>query len=108
MTRAAKTSQTDMFDTQTDLFGSAKPVLVPRGPNPQMVRNRIHYELEKMRGCEVLPWINGMRTLIPRIIPEMAVVLPPEEAEALLAEFNAEWARLEANSPPDNWALPKS
>lgn len=107
MARSAKTSQTNMFDTQSDLFGAPEAVAAPRGPNPQMVRNRIHYELEKMRASEVLPWINGMRTLIPRIIPEIAVVLPPEEAARLLAEFNAEWARLEANSPPDTWSLPR-
>ncbi|HWA22896.1 MAG TPA: hypothetical protein VG735_10915 [Caulobacterales bacterium] len=88
------TSQSEMFESQPDMFGTET---APQyRPDPEKVRARLHNLLAEARGANVIPWSRPVLTLYKTIFPEMSRHLPEDEAKQLCFEFEAEIARLEA------------
>lgn len=67
-------------------------------PDPVRIRARLDAILAEARAAERLPWDRARTELYRLIVPQMSAALPEEEASRLVAEFEAELARLEGNS----------
>jgi hypothetical protein len=89
-----RTAQSDLFETQTDLFGSESPPVYR--PDPDKVRARLHKILTEARAAQKLPWDSTRVSLYRTIVPQMTRWLPEEEGAQLRFEFETEIARLEA------------
>jgi len=87
-------SQTDMFETQTEMF--ADQALPADKPDPGKVRARLHLILGEARAATTMPWRPVKLTLYKTIFPQMSSWLPEDEARQLCFEFETEIARLEA------------
>jgi hypothetical protein len=91
-----KTNQPDLFGTpQGDLFGAAaaQPVWTP---DPDKVRRRLERILAEARASETMPWDWSKRSLFKKIFPDMANLLPEDEARQYVFQFEQEWERLMA------------
>jgi hypothetical protein len=88
------TAQTEMFESQPDMFGAE--VAPQYRPDPEKVRARLHNLLAEARSANVIPWSRPVLTLYKTIFPEMSQHLPEDEARQLCFAFEAEIARLEA------------
>jgi hypothetical protein len=92
--------QDDFFsgggDPQMDLF-SAEP-LQPKAwqPDPDKVRRRLERILAEARAAETMPWDWSQRSLFKKIFPDMASLLPADEAKQYVFQFEQEWERLMA------------
>ena len=92
----SKTDQPDLFGApQGDLFGTepAQPVWKP---DPDKVRRRLERILAEARAAETMPWDWSQRSLFKKIFPDMANLLPEEEAKQYCFQFEQEWERLMA------------
>ena len=92
----ARTSQPDLFvtESQPDLFG-AEAVPAYR-PDPDKVRSRRHKILAEARAAQTFPWEPTRVSLYRTIFPQMTLWLPEDEGAQLRFEFDTELARLEA------------
>jgi hypothetical protein len=92
----ARTSQQDLFvtESQSDLFG-AEAIPTYR-PDPGKVRARLHKILAEARVAQRSPWEPARVSLYRTIFPQMTLWLPEDEAAQLRFEFETEMARLEA------------
>lgn len=79
---------------QPDLFAPEPSAPERRPPDLPFVRKSLLAYLRLARNAEVLPWSEPKADWLTRHVPELAALLPPEEAEAVCAEFRAELARL--------------
>jgi hypothetical protein len=87
-------SQTDVFETQTEMFADqAAPAYTP---DPGKVRARLHLILGEARAAKTMPWRPVKLSLYKTIFPQMSNWLPEDEAKQLCFEFETEIARLEA------------
>lgn len=77
---------------QPDLFGST-PQPLPQ-PDPEAVRARMTDLLRRLREADVMPLTDKELRLWRTVAPQTTRWLPDEERTALLAEFDAEVARL--------------
>jgi hypothetical protein len=50
--------------------------------------------LDEARAAETMPWDSNRRRLYEKIVPQMVLALPEDEAAQLRMEFEAELARL--------------
>jgi hypothetical protein len=90
------TRSTDLFGAaQPDLFGPA-PVQPVWTPDPDKVRRRLERILAEARAAETMPWDWSQRSLFKKIFPDMANLLPEEEARQYCLQFDEEWERLMA------------
>lgn len=80
-------------DPQGDLFGPAEPAWKP---DPDKVRRRLDDILAEARAAEKMPWDWSDQSLYRTIFPQMARLLPDEEAEQYCFQFEQEWERLKA------------
>jgi hypothetical protein len=89
-------AQPDLFgEPQGDLFASSTaPTRETWQPDPVKVRRRLERILAEMRANETMHWDWAMKPLYAKIFPDMAHLLPQEEGDAFIAQFDAEWARL--------------
>nr|MBA3447861.1 hypothetical protein [Pseudaminobacter sp.] len=74
--------QPDLFgntDLQGDLFG-AEPARPGWTPDPDKVRRRLERILAEARSAEKMPWDWSEQSLYKTIFPQMAGLLPDEEA----------------------------
>jgi hypothetical protein len=95
----ARQSGPDLFgntDPQGDLFGSGEPAQTAWQPNPDKVRRRLERILAEARAAETMPWDWSQQSLYRKIFPDMAGLLPPEEAAQYCFQFEQEWTRLKA------------
>ena len=78
---------------QHDLFGAPEPVL-----DAPMTADDIRRELERtlatLREADAMPWTTRHMLEVVVMFPDLARRLPGEEAERLIAEFQAEMRRL--------------
>ncbi|MER9452289.1 hypothetical protein [Mesorhizobium sp. M0478] len=89
-------NQLDLFgaDEQSGLFDEDAPT-VYHG-DPDRVRARLHKLIAEARSAETLPWDQDSVRLYRKIVPQMVLWLPEEEAAQLKFEFEAEMVRLKA------------
>lgn len=95
----ARHDEPDLFgntDPQGDLFGAAEPVPPAWQPDPDKVRRRLERILAEARAAETMPWDWSQQSLYKTIFPQMAGLLPEEEAAQYCFQFEAEWERLKA------------
>lgn len=91
-----KANQPDLFGTpQGDLFGAA-PAQPVWTPDPDKVRRRLERILAEARAADTMPWDWSKRSLFKKIFPDMANLLPNEEAKQYCIQFDQEWERLMA------------
>lgn len=83
--------QLDLFATQDDLFPSA-PVVYRA--DPERVRRRLQRILSEARAANRMPWDRERERLYRKLVPQMALALPEDEAAQLVMEFEAELDRL--------------
>ncbi len=79
---------------QPSLFDSPAPAPERRPPNLARIRKSLGRTLRLVRNAQVLPWSEVEAASREEQFPKLAAYLPPEEAEAMCAEFAAEMARL--------------
>ena len=92
----AKVNQPDLFGTpQGDLFGS-EPTQAVWKPDPDKVRRRLERILAEARAAQTMPWDWSQRSLFKKIFPDMANLLPEDEAKQYVFQFEQEWQRLMA------------
>lgn len=63
-------------------------------PDPDRVRRRLANVLREARAAETLPWPDSTLRMYRQIVPQMVKALPDDEAARIVAEFEAELARL--------------
>ncbi|MGN6515914.1 MAG: hypothetical protein ACTHLR_08745 [Rhizomicrobium sp.] len=88
------TSQSEMFESQPDMFGTETAPAYR--PDPEKVRARLHKMLAEVRAAQGIPWGRPILTLNKNIIKENSQHRPDDEAKQLCFAFEAEIARLEA------------
>lgn len=81
---------------QGDLFGSAEPSQPAWTPDPDKVRRRLERILAEARAADKMPWDWSEQSLYRTIFPQMAGLLPEEEAAQYCFQFEQEWERLRA------------
>lgn len=87
----------DLFgETQGDLFGPAEPAEPAWKPDPDKVRRRLDDILAEARAARTMPWDWSEQSLYRTIFPQMAYLLPEEEAAQYCFQFEEEWKRLKA------------
>jgi hypothetical protein len=65
-----------------------------RPPDPNYIRKSLNRLLRLVRDAQIMPWSEGEAESWEKLFPELAAWLPPDEAEAMTAEFGTELARL--------------
>ena len=94
----AKDTQADLFgggaDNQGDLFGPAAERVWR--PDPDKVRRRLERSLAEARAAKTMPWDWSQQSLYKKIFPDMARLLPDDEAAQYVFQFELEWERLKA------------
>jgi len=84
-------TQLDMFPAQDDLF-PAEPVVYRA--DPDKVRRKLERILAEARAAETMPWDLSRKALYAKIVPQMTLWLPEDEAARFRLDFEAEMARL--------------
>lgn len=90
---------------QSDLFGATQPDLFAGGPEPERkpvsyapdpadVRAHLHEIVARARAASTMPWDDRKVRFYKKVVPQMALWLPDEEAAQLRLEFEQEIARL--------------
>ncbi|MBL0935260.1 MAG: hypothetical protein IBJ07_10960 [Rhizobiaceae bacterium] len=87
--------QLDLFgaDAQPELFDENAAPVEYRG-DPDRVRARLARIIDEARAADVLPWDAARARLYRRIVPQMTLWLPEEEAAQLNFAFEREMERL--------------
>jgi hypothetical protein len=89
-------NQLDLFGAdQPELFDEDAPTVYYHG-DPDRVRARLHRLIAEARAADTLPWDDDDVRLYRKIVPQMALWLPEEEAAQLKFEFEVEMERLKA------------
>jgi hypothetical protein len=89
-------NQFDLFGAdQAELFDENAPTVYYHG-DPDRVRARLHRLIAEARAAQTLPWDADSVRLYRKIVPQMALWLPDEEAAQLKFEFETEMVRLKA------------
>ena len=81
---------------QPSLFDSPPAPAKPRVINTRRIRVSLNYVLRTMRAAEIMPWHAAEAASQEVNFPIYARLLPAEEAEPMIAEFEREMARLRA------------
>ncbi len=84
---------------QPSLFDSPPKPVERRPVNLELVRKHLKALLRVMRPAVVMPWHRADANGHFEKFPVYAALLPADEAEALVAEFNREWERLKPTMP---------
>ncbi|MBX9926083.1 MAG: hypothetical protein K2Y05_06975 [Hyphomicrobiaceae bacterium] len=92
-----RSTQPDLFGTQTDLFGPPpKQAYVPYVPPLEKVRAEVNKVLDKARIAKDMPWTAKEVAFWKTVFPQMTNWLPEDEREQVRAAFWEEIGRLEA------------
>ncbi len=84
-------AQLDMFDEQTELLPDAPAVAHPQ---PDRVRRKLLQFLTELQTAETMPWDARQQAYVQLVFPQMARVLPSDEAAQLRLAFDQELERL--------------
>ena len=105
----SRSSQTDLFGAQPDLFGP--PPKQSYAPTLATVRAEVEKVLEKARIAKDMPWTAKEVAFWKTVFPQMTNWLPEPEREQARAAFWEEINRLEAGvagpTPPVAAASPR-
>lgn len=82
--------------SQLNLFTPAQPVVERRPTDPAFARKHLNRLLREAKAAERMPWSPPDTRQWRTLFPQLAQVLPAEEAQELCAAFEAELSRLEA------------
>jgi len=93
----ASRPQLDLFaaDEQAELFDENAAPVVYQG-NPERVRARLQRLIGEARAAKTMPWDQDSVRLYLRIVPQMSLWLPEDEAKQLVLQFEQEMVRLKA------------
>jgi hypothetical protein len=80
--------------SQLDLFKPKAEPLPQRQPDLAYIRKSLNSHLRMARDAQILPWSEGETESLEKFFPQLAALLPAEEAEAMTSEFKSELARL--------------
>lgn len=80
--------------SQLNLF-APKPA-EPRPPDLNYIRKSLNRDLRTLRNAQIMPWSEPEAQSQETHFPVLARYLPAEEANAMIAEFTTELARLRA------------
>ena len=83
-------------EPQGDLFGQTAPAQSVWTPDPDKVRRRLERILAEARAAQTMPWDWSDQSLYRTIFPQMAGLLPEDEAAQYCFQFEQEWERLKA------------
>ena len=100
----SRSNQTDLFGTQSDLFGPPPPKSY--APSLATVRAEVNKVLEKARIAKEMPWTAKEVAFWKTVFPQMTNWLPAEEAAQLRSAFIEELCRLEAATAGDPAGVP--
>lgn len=100
----SRSSQPDLFGTQTDLFGP--PPAQSYAPSLEKVRAEVEKVLEKARIARDMPWTAKEVAFWKTVFPQMTNWLPEEERERARAAFWEEINRLEGASADEAIRVP--
>lgn len=100
----SRSSQTDLFGTQGDLFGPPPPRSY--APSLATVRAEVGKVLEKARIAQEMPWTAKEVAFWKTVFPQMTNWLPEEEAAQMRSAFMEEIRRLEAASAGNSAGVP--
>jgi hypothetical protein len=81
---------------QSNLFDGIEPSQHTWTPNPDKVRRRLERILAEARAADKMPWDWSEQSLYRTIFPQMAGLLPEDEAAQYCFQFEQEWERLKA------------
>lgn len=85
------------YSAQPSLFDPPAAEKPPRAPpNLDLIRKHLAARLRTVRVASYLPWPESDMRHWEKFFPELARLLPPEEGEPLIAEFERQVARLRA------------
>lgn len=100
MSRASAQRQPDLFGApQPDLFaGQPEPVREPRtyAPTPTEIRNHLSHILKQARTAATMPWTERKVRFYRKVVPQMVLWLPEDEAAQVKLDFERELERLDA------------
>lgn len=82
--------------SQLPLFPPPRAERVQRAPDLAYIRKSLNRLLRLAREAQIMPWSEAETESWERRFPELAALLPADEAETLKAEFVDELARLRA------------
>lgn len=90
----ANRNQFDLFgNDEPDLFDEDAPTVYYHG-DPDRVRARLHRLIAEARAADTLPWDDDSVRMYRKIVPQMVLWLPEEEAAQLCFDFEEEMRRL--------------
>jgi hypothetical protein len=79
---------------QPSLFDSLERPAEPRPVRPEPIRKYLNYKLRILRRADHMPWSESEHPFEEKDFRRFAKVMPEEESQALLAEFEALTAML--------------
>jgi hypothetical protein len=80
--------------TQLKLFEPERTELTERPPDTAYIRKSLNRLLRIARDAQIMPWSKAETESWEKLFPELAALLPVEEATTLTSEFKRELARL--------------
>ncbi len=80
--------------SQLPLFRPQRAEPEQRPPDLPYIRRSLNRLLRLAREAQIMPWSEGETKSWEKLFPELAALLPAEEAETLTSEFRSELARL--------------
>jgi hypothetical protein len=81
---------------QPSLFDSLEKPAEPRPVRLEPIRKYLNHQLRQMRRATSMPWHKADADYHAKYFPIYASELPEDEAAGLVAEFDAQLARLKA------------
>ncbi len=79
---------------QPSLFDSPAEPAKPAAPNIPAIRKHLLAVMRILRNAEIMPWHKAEAASWEKNFPVLARLLPAEEGEPMLAEFETEMTRL--------------
>ena len=83
-----------MSMSQPNLFDVTVEPLAPAPPNLDRIRKYLNSTLRLVRRADIMPWHKADADHWEKYFPELARMLPAEEAQPLIDEFAKEIIRL--------------
>lgn len=80
--------------SQLPLFPRASAEPSQRSPDLAYIRKSLDRLLRLARDAQIMPWSDGETKSWEKLFPELAALLPAEEADTLVCEFKSELTRL--------------
>ena len=86
----------DAHDSPYEIIDTQGKDWLPTNGMVDKVRRRLERILAEARAAEAMPWDWSQQSLYKTIFPQMARLLPEDEAAQYCFQFEQEWERLKA------------